>query len=103
MLTSRAGWGKTRGPEGGNQTMTMKLARAALCAALAAFAPHALPQPFPSKPLKIVVPFPAGGTTDIVARLVAQRMTETMGQPIVVENRGGAGGQLGAEVVAKAA
>jgi tripartite-type tricarboxylate transporter receptor subunit TctC len=83
--------------------MRTKLARAALCAALSAFTPHALAQAFPSKPVKIVVPFPAGGTTDIVARLVAQRMTETMGQTVVVENRGGAGGQLGAEVVAKAA
>jgi tripartite-type tricarboxylate transporter receptor subunit TctC len=83
--------------------MRTKLARAALCAALAAFAPHALAQAFPSKPVKIVVPFPAGGTTDIVARLIGQRMTETMGQTVVVENRGGAGGQLGAEVVAKAA
>ena len=80
------------------------IARAALCAALAAVpAPHALAQAFPSKPVKIVVPLPAGGTTDIVARPVAQRMTETMGQSVVVEIRGGAGGQLGAEVVAKAA
>jgi tripartite-type tricarboxylate transporter receptor subunit TctC len=82
--------------------MRTKLARAALCAALAAFAPHALAQAFPSKPVRIIVPFPAGATTDIVARLAATRMSETIGQPVVVENRAGAGGQLGAEVVAKA-
>src|SRR3979409_1708951 len=60
-------------------------------------------QPFPSKPLRIIVPCPAGGTTDIVAPLVANRMGETMGQPMVVENRGGAGGTIGADVVAKSA
>ena len=58
-------------------------------------------QPYPARSVRIVVPFPAGGTTDIVARLVAQRMSETMGQSVVVENRGGAGGSLGADVVAK--
>ena len=60
-------------------------------------------QTYPSKPIKLIVPFPAGGTTDIVARIVAQRMSETMGQPVVVDNKGGAGGAIGADLVAKAA
>jgi tripartite-type tricarboxylate transporter receptor subunit TctC len=58
---------------------------------------------FPSKTIRIIVPFPAGATTDMLARLFAQRMTETMGQTVVVENIGGAGGSLGADQVAKAA
>jgi tripartite-type tricarboxylate transporter receptor subunit TctC len=68
-------------------------------APLASLTAHA--QPYPNKPIKMVVPFPAGGTTDIVARLVAQRMGETLGQPVTIENRGGAGGSLGADAVAK--
>ena len=62
----------------------------------------ALAQGFPSKPIKMIVPFPAGGTTDIVARIVAQKMSEAMGQPVLVDNRGGAGGAIGADLVAKA-
>jgi tripartite-type tricarboxylate transporter receptor subunit TctC len=66
-------------------------------------AQQAMAQAFPSKPIKIIVPFPAGGTTDIVARIVGQRMSESMGQPVLVDNRGGAGGAIGADLVAKAA
>ena len=57
----------------------------------------------PSGPMRIIVPFPAGGTTDLLARLYAQRLTESLGVSVVVENRGGGGGSLGADVVAKAA
>jgi tripartite-type tricarboxylate transporter receptor subunit TctC len=58
-------------------------------------------QPWPAKPVKIVVPFAAGGATDVVARLLAQKLTEAWGQSVVIENRAGAGGNIGAEAVAK--
>jgi len=58
-------------------------------------------QPYPAKPVRIVVPFPAGGPTDVVARGMAQKMAEALGQTVVIENRGGAGGALGTELVAK--
>lgn len=62
----------------------------------------AQPAPFPVRPIRMVVPFAAAGTADIVARLVAGCMSPALGQPVVVENRGGAGGTIGTDVVAKA-
>jgi len=56
---------------------------------------------YPSTPIKIVVPFPAGGTSDVLARLFGQKITENWGQPVVVENRPGSSGNLGADLVAK--
>jgi tripartite-type tricarboxylate transporter receptor subunit TctC len=82
---------------------TAGLLAGALAAAAAGAAQNAAPGAFPTRPLRIVVPFPAGGTTDVVARLVALRMTESMGQTVLVDNRGGAGGTIGADIVAKAA
>src|SRR5919109_4735418 len=60
-------------------------------------------QAYPTRTVRIVVPFPAGATTDMLARLFSQRMSETMGQSVVVENVGGGGGSIGADQVAKAA
>ncbi|HXM81778.1 MAG TPA: tripartite tricarboxylate transporter substrate binding protein [Burkholderiales bacterium] len=67
------------------------------------FAGSACAQAFPSKPIRILVPFPPGGTTDIVARLVGSRMGETMGQPVLIENRAGAGGTIAPAEVARSA
>ncbi|HTN29080.1 MAG TPA: tripartite tricarboxylate transporter substrate binding protein [Burkholderiales bacterium] len=78
------------------------IARIVLAALLwsAAIFPAAA-QPYPAKPIKIIVPFPAGGIADVYARLIGARVGESWGQPVVVENRTGAGGNIGAEAVAK--
>jgi tripartite-type tricarboxylate transporter receptor subunit TctC len=79
------------------------LAGAALTGLVLAAAPVWGQTAYPNKTIRIVVPFPAGATTDMLARLFAQRLTESLGQTVVVENVGGAGGALGADQVAKAA
>jgi len=85
------------------KTRRQILKGAAAAGGAAMFAPAVLAQSqFPSRNVRIVVPFPAGATTDMLARLIAQRLTETMGQPFVVENVGGGGGSIGADQVAKA-
>ena len=71
-----------------------------LAALYCALALPALAQTFPAKPIRLIVPFPAGGATDVVARTFGAKLSENLGQPVVVENRAGAGGNIGAEVVA---
>jgi tripartite-type tricarboxylate transporter receptor subunit TctC len=74
---------------------------ACVFAALAAAAP-ALAQDYPSRPLRFIAPNLPGGPTDILARLIGQKLTESMGQPVIVENRAGAAGNIGTEIAAKA-
>ncbi len=62
----------------------------------------AVAQEFPQHPIRLIVPFPAGGPNDIIARVVGQRMSELLGQPVLIDNRGGQGGVLGTDAVAKA-
>jgi tripartite-type tricarboxylate transporter receptor subunit TctC len=84
-------------------SMTSHITRNGLAALLLAFSTSLFAQAWPAKPVRIVVPFAAGGTTDVVGRIVGQKLGELWGQSVVIENRGGAGGNIGAEVVAKAA
>jgi tripartite-type tricarboxylate transporter receptor subunit TctC len=82
------------------------LSRVLVCtlAGFAGFLPVAgSAQTYPSKPIRLVVPFPPGGSLDVVARAIGQKLTEAWGQPVVIDNRPGAGGNIGADLVAKSA
>ena len=81
--------------------MTALIAGAALCVT-AGMPLVALAQAYPTKPIRLIVAFPAGGSTDIIARLVGQRLGEKLGQQVIVDNRGGAGGTIGTEIAAQA-
>ena len=83
--------------------MNKRFFTTALAATLAALTLPTAAQNYPAKPIKIVVPFPAGGTSDVLARILGQKMTENWGQPVVVENKPGSSGNLGADAVAKSA
>ena len=72
-------------------------------AALGLFPGAALPQAYPSKPVRMIAPYPPGGSSDILARIVAQKLADALGRPVVIENRPGAAGNLGHEIAAKAA
>jgi tripartite-type tricarboxylate transporter receptor subunit TctC len=80
--------------------MSIRSALVSISLLLAASASGA--QDYPSRPIKIIVPFAVGGGADIIARLVGQKLGDSLGQPVVVENKAGAGGNIGAELVAKA-
>jgi tripartite-type tricarboxylate transporter receptor subunit TctC len=79
--------------------MRMKMVTVTILGLLFSLAAQA--QPYPTKPIRIVIPFPPGNTTDIMSRLIAPKMSERLGQPVIVENRPGASGMLGLEQVAK--
>jgi tripartite-type tricarboxylate transporter receptor subunit TctC len=82
----------------------MRTFLAAFAALPVALLPLAAPgQTYPAKPIRMVVPFPPGGATDLLGRVVGQKLSERVGQPVVVENRTGGGGNIGAEFVAKSA
>jgi tripartite-type tricarboxylate transporter receptor subunit TctC len=81
--------------------MNLRIARFIALAASILGIGVAFAQPYPAKPIKFVVPFAPGGATDLIARAVGQKLTESMGQQVIVENRTGASGMIGADVVAK--
>jgi tripartite-type tricarboxylate transporter receptor subunit TctC len=80
-----------------------RLAALALAALCAIAAPLVQAQKFPEKPIRFIVPFPPGGGNDILARVIAPKMAEFLGQPVIVDNRAGAGGNIGADIAAKSA
>jgi tripartite-type tricarboxylate transporter receptor subunit TctC len=79
------------------------LAAAAASLALLAAASQASAQTYPNRPITLIVPFPPGGSTTVVARIIGEKMSETIGQPVVIDNRGGAGGTVGTRSAAKSA
>ncbi len=79
------------------------LAALASLAALSGPLPSATAQTYPNRPISLIVPFPPGGSTTIVARIIGEKMSETLGQTVVIDNRGGAGGTVGTRAAAKSA
>lgn len=82
--------------------MFKRIIHLGLTLALLAASPWSLGQGFPNRPVKLIVPFPPGGGTDILARPIAQKLAELWGQPVVIDNRGGAGGNIGTKAAAEA-
>jgi tripartite-type tricarboxylate transporter receptor subunit TctC len=103
FLAREPGWHGRDGIQSGRRPMNSARLRMCLAAALALF-PSALPafaQAYPKGPVRVIVPFPAGGGVDAAGRILVQRLAESFGKPFVIENRGGANGNIGTEVAAK--
>jgi tripartite-type tricarboxylate transporter receptor subunit TctC len=83
-------------------TFTRRAALGGIGLALATLAAGSMAQSWPSKPISLIVPFPPGGTTDVLARALGDRLSQSLGQPVIVESKPGAGATLGADYVAKA-
>src|SRR5476651_1200510 len=75
--------------------------RLTICVLVAGFAAYAQAAPYPDKPIRLIVPFPAGGAVDAVARVVSQKFSEVLGQQVVIDNRGGSSGIIAAEIAAR--
>src|SRR5262249_52831676 len=90
---------------GGEMTKTLRLALCGLplvALALSLAGTSALAQTYPTKPLRLVIPFPPGGSNDVVGRMIAFQLSDRLGKSVVVDNQGGAGGIIGTEAVARA-
>src|SRR5713101_6932227 len=96
--SSRRGGAKRRGG-----LAALLLAALIATAASAQTASTGSAQTYPWRPVRLIVPFPPGGSTDILSRALGQKLAEGLGQPVVIDNRPGAGGSIGSEVAAKAA
>ena len=93
-----------RNAAAGRSGVNVAAALTLACSAVTGLLPGvALAQTWPAKPVRLVVPFAPGGNTDIIARVIAPRMAESLGQQVLIDNRGGAGGVIGSDVVARAA
>src|SRR5438128_9311335 len=81
---------------------TLKSAMLLLALSAAAYTTHAAAQVYPSKPVRMIIPFPPGGSNDVVGRMIGFQLSERLGKQVVVDNQGGAGGIIGTEAVARA-
>ncbi len=82
--------------------LTSATLRYGIAAAMSAVALHVCAQHYPARPIRLIVPFPPGGNSDAVARIVGQKLGERLAQQVVIDNRGGAGGNVGTEMAASA-